>query len=245
MRQGQVRIRGGEGRLVIRQQSQRAIIDWESFSIGVDELTKFRQPGASAAILNRVRGDSASRIEGMLRANGQVYLLNPNGILIGPNGSVDVAGFVASTLETDDSRFMRGGNQRFAGSSDAAIINLGSISALDGDVVLMAGSVLNEGTIRAPRGTAALAAGNDILLSESGSERVFVRGSGGSPKTAGVTNTGEIEANIAELKAHGGNVYGMAVKNEGRVAATGVTRNGGQIFLSAGGGTAPRSAASG
>ncbi|MCB1205227.1 MAG: filamentous hemagglutinin N-terminal domain-containing protein, partial [Verrucomicrobiae bacterium] len=236
VRQGQVRIRGSEGRLVIRQQSQRAVIDWDSFSIGVDELTKFRQPGAAAAVLNRVRGDSASRIEGMLRANGQVYLLNPNGILIGPNGSVDVAGFVASTLETDDSRFMRGGNQRFAGTSDAAIINLGSISALDGDVVLMAGSVLNEGTIRAPRGTAALAAGNDILLSESGSERVFVRGSGGSPKTAGVTNTGEIEANIAELKAHGGNVYGMAVKNEGRVAATGVTRNGGQIFLSAGGG---------
>lgn len=236
VRQGQVRIQGGDGRLVIRQQSRRAVIDWESFSIGTGEITRFRQPDAAAAVLNRVRGDSASRIEGMLRANGQVYLINPNGILVGPDGTVDVAGFVASTLETDPARFMQGGNQRFAGSSDAAIVNLGSISALDGDVILMAGSVLNEGAIRAPRGTAALAAGNDILLSESGSERVFVRGSGGSQKAAGVTNTGEIEANIAELKAHGGNVYGMAVKNEGRVAATGVTRSGGQIFLSAGGG---------
>lgn len=236
VRQGQVRIDASPGHLRIHQRSQRAVIDWESFSIDRGEVTRFLQPNASAAALNLVRGASASKIEGMLRANGNVYLINPNGILIGPGGTIDVGGFVASTLDTSDDDFMRGGDLRFSGNSDAAIINLGSISALDGDVVLMAGSVLNAGTIRAPRGTAALAAGNDILLAESGEERVFVRGSGGSRKAEGVTNTGEIEANIAELKAHGGNIYGMAVKNEGRVAATGVTRSGGQIFLSAGGG---------
>lgn len=236
VRQGQVRIDASPGHLRIHQQSQRAVIDWESFSIDRGEVTRFLQPNASAAALNLVRGASASKIEGMLRANGNVYLINPNGILIGPGGTIDVGGFVASTLDTSDDDFMRGGDLRFSGNSDAAIINLGSISALDGDVVLMAGSVLNAGTIRAPRGTAALAAGNDILLAESGEERVFVRGSGGSRQAEGVTNTGEIEANIAELKAHGGNIYGMAVKNEGRVAATGVTRSGGQIFLSAGGG---------
>lgn len=236
VRQGQVRIQNLDGQLRVHQESQRAVIDWESFSIDRSEVTRFLQPNANAAALNRVRGAAASRIEGMLRANGKVYLINPNGILIGPNGTIDVGGFVGSTLDTDDGDFMRGGDLRFAGNSDAAIVNLGSISALDGDVVLMAGSVLNEGRISAPRGTAALAAGNDILLTESGEERVFVRGSGGSKKAEGVTNTGEIEANIAELKAHGGNIYGMAVKNEGRVAATGVTRSGGQIFLSAGGG---------
>lgn len=236
VRQGQVRIDDRPGQLRIHQQSQRAVIDWQSFSIGAGETTRFIQPNSSAAALNRVRGDSASQIEGMLRANGRVYLINPNGILIGPGGRIDVGGFVASTLDTSDAAFERGGSLRFSGNSDAAIINLGSISALDGDVVLMAGSVTNAGTIRAPRGTAALAAGNDILLAESGDERVFVRGSGGAAKANGVTNSGNIEANIAELKAHGGNVYGMAVKNEGRIAATGVTRQGGQIFLSAGGG---------
>lgn len=236
VRHGQVQIQGGAGQLQIRQMSQRAVIDWESFSIDQGEVTRFIQPGASSAVLNRVRGSAASQIEGMLRANGRVYLINPNGILIGPNGSVDVAGFVASTLDPGDRDFLGGGSMRFSGPSDAAVVNLGTISALDGDVVLMGASVLNAGEIRAPRGTAALAAGNDILLAESGEERVFVRGAGGSKKGEGVTNTGNIEANIAELKAHGGNVYGIAVKNEGRVAATGVTRSGGQIFLSAGGG---------
>ncbi len=236
MRQGQISIRNRPGHLQIRQTSQRAVIDWQSFSIDRGDLTQFIQPGASAAVLNRVRGDSATQIEGMLRANGRVYLINPNGILIGPNGSVDVAGFVASTLDPGDRAFLRGRSMRFTGASDAAVVNLGSISAFDGDVVLMGASAANVGSIRAPRGNAALTAGNDILLADSGEERVFVRGTGGSKKAEGVTNTGEIEANIAELKAHGGNVYGIAVKNEGRVAATGISRRGGQIFLSAGGG---------
>lgn len=241
VRQGQARITVSPGQVRIHQQSQRAVIDWQSFSIKPGETTRFVQPNSTAAALNRVRGDSASQIEGLLRANGRVYLINPNGVLVGPGGRIDVGGFVASTLDTSDAAFMRGGNLRFSGNSDAAIVNLGSISALDGDVVLMAGSVSNAGSIRAPRGNAALAAGNDILLSESGEERVFVRGSGGTAKATGVSNTGSIEANIAELKAHGGNIYGIAVKNEGRVAATGVTRRGGQIFLSAGGGGKVRS----
>lgn len=236
VRQGQVRIQSTGSQLRIHQQSQSAVIDWQSFSIDRGETTRFIQPNRAAAVLNRVRGDSASQIEGMLRANGKVYLINPNGILVGPNGTIDVGGFVASTLDPGDEAFMRGGDLRFTGGSDAAVVNLGSISAFDGDVVLMGASVLNAGSIRAPGGTAALAAGNDILIAETGEERVFVRGASGSRKAEGVTNTGSIEANVAELKAHGGNLYGMAVKNEGRVAATGVTRQGGQIFLTAKGG---------
>jgi filamentous hemagglutinin family protein len=236
VRHGEVTFERIDGQLRVLQASDRAIIDWESFSIGAGELTEFLQPGSRSAALNRVRGASASTIEGALRANGRVYLINPNGILIGPGGTVDVGGFVASTLDVSDGEFLAGGDMVFAGASEAGIVNLGSISAFDGDVVLIAKTVENAGTIRAPGGTAALAAGNDVLLAESGAERVFVRGATGGAKAAGVTNTGNIEANIAELKAHGGNIYGMAVKNEGRVAATGVTKEGGQIFLRANGG---------
>jgi filamentous hemagglutinin family protein len=236
VRHGEVTFERIDGQLRILQASDKAIIDWESFSIGAGELTEFLQPGSRSAALNRVRGASASAIEGALRANGRVYLINPNGILVGPGGTIDVGGFVASTLDVSDGEFLAGGDLNFAGASEAGIVNLGSISALDGDVILIAKTVENAGTIRAPQGTAALAAGNDVLLAESGAERVFVRGASGGAKAAGVTNTGNIEANIAELKAHGGNIYGMAVKNEGRVAATGVTKEGGQIFLRANGG---------
>lgn len=235
VRFGDVQFHRNGGNLRIVQGGSHAIIDWDRFSIAHGETTRFFQPGPNAAALNRVHGQVISRIDGTLRANGQVFLLNPNGIVVGRDGIIDVAGFTGSTLDVEDSEFLAGGDLRFRGSSQAGIVNLGQISASQGDVFLLAATVDNSGYLRAPRGTVGLAAGNDILLKESGEERVYVRGASGGKKESGVVNRGQIEANVAELKAHGGNLYGMAVKNEGRVAATGVSREGGQIFLRAGG----------
>ena len=235
VRHGAVTFERADGQLKVLQATDKAIIDWQSFSIGSGELTQFVQPGSRSAALNRVRGPDASRIDGALRANGQLYLLNPAGIIVGPGGTIDAAGFTASTLDLPDEAFLAGGDLQFRGASQAGVVNLGSITAFEGDVFLIASTVENAGTIRAPRGTAGLAAGNDVLIRQSGDERVFVRGASGSHGD-GVNNTGTIEANIAELKAHGGNVYAMAIRNEGRIAATGITKEGGQIFLRAPGG---------
>ncbi|MDF1824066.1 MAG: filamentous hemagglutinin N-terminal domain-containing protein [Verrucomicrobiales bacterium] len=240
VRHGDIQILQSGNTLKVIQQGSHGIIDWNSFSISDGEVTRFSQPGSSAATLNRVTGQDLSRIDGSLLANGRIFLLNPNGVVIGPGGRVDTAGFTASTLDLSNENFLEGGDLNFRGESAAAVVNLGEISSFEGDVFLLAESVLNEGTIRAPQGTVGLAAGNNILISESGNERVFVRGAG-AVQEDGVVNRGVVEANIAELKAHGGNVYGMAVKNEGRVAATGVTQEGGQIFLRAGGSSGIRS----
>ncbi|MEM1441047.1 MAG: filamentous hemagglutinin N-terminal domain-containing protein, partial [Verrucomicrobiota bacterium] len=236
IRHGDIVITGSGSQLQILQSTSRGIIDWNTFSISQGEVTQFLQPGSRAPTFNRVTGQSLSRIDGSLLANGRVFLLNPNGILIGRSGVVDTAGFTASTLDLSDQAFLSGGDLRFQGNSKAGVVNLGSINAFDGDVFLIAESVLNEGSISARNGTVGLAAGNDILIAESGSERVFVRGSGSATSDSGVINRGTVNANIAELKAYGGNIYGMAVQNQGRVAATAVSREGGQIFLRAGGG---------
>ncbi len=236
VRHGDVQFEHLPGYLKILQASDKAIIDWENFSIPAGELTEFFQPGSKSAALNRVHGASASQIEGALRANGQVFLINPSGILVGPGGSIDVAGFVGSTLDVSDANFLAGGDLVFQGSSQSGIVNLGRISALDGDVILIASQVDNGGTLSAPNGTVGLAAGNDVLLTESGGERLFVRAASGAQKGTGVNNTGSIEASVAELKAYNGNIYALAINNEGRVAATGISQEGGQVFLRAGGG---------
>ena len=91
------------------QTSPRAIVNWGSFSIGQGNGVTFDQPNASSAILNRVTGSTTSTIAGQLQANGQVYLVNPNGIAITPTGAVRVGGgFVASTLGISDSDFNAG-----------------------------------------------------------------------------------------------------------------------------------------
>jgi len=145
--------------LTIQQQSQRAIINWQDFSIAAGELTRFIQPDAASAVLNRVVSGNPSTILGNLAANGRVYLLNPNGILIGAGARIDTAGFLASTLEMRDDDFLRGGDLLFRGDSSAAVQNLGAINALGGDIFLIARKVENHGTLAAANGTAGMAAG--------------------------------------------------------------------------------------
>jgi filamentous hemagglutinin family protein len=66
----------------VTQTTDRAVIDWQSFNISAGESVRFDQPSAQSAVLNRVTGAQLSSLQGSLTANGQLYLVNPNGILI-------------------------------------------------------------------------------------------------------------------------------------------------------------------
>ncbi|MFN0077375.1 MAG: beta strand repeat-containing protein [Prosthecobacter sp.] len=224
------------GLTTIVQSTDRAVIDWQSFSIGAGERTNFIVPDATSATLNRVLGCDPSILNGTLTSNGHLFLLNSNGIIFGQGSTVDVGSLTASTLDLDNGAFMAGGEMVFKGSSEAAVKNAGMINASTGDVFLIGYQVSNSGTIRAPNGTVGLAAGSEVLIMPVGDERVVVRNAAGSRKKTGVSNSGVIEANVAEIKAYGGNVYALAIRNTGRIAATGVTRQGGRILLSANGG---------
>ena len=224
------------GHLMILQQSNRAVINWESFNIGPGEITEFIQPGTDAMALSRVTGGDMSAIYGQLKANGGHILVNTNGILVGPGGRVDVGGQnILSTLDIDDADFMAGGDMVFYGDTSAGVTNFGTITSAAGDVILMGNFVENNGSIGAVNGTVALAAGGEILVSSAGEATVSILRGGVGGET-GVTNTGTINAASAELKAHG-NIYALAVNNSGTIRATGVNREGGRVVLSAPGGT--------
>lgn len=215
---GQVSFDRSANTLTITQGSDKAIIHWDDFSIAKGNLTQFLQPGSHSAALNRVIGDLRSEIHGDLTANGRIFLINPNGVLIGPTGRIDVGGFLASTLDVSDADFLAGGDMLFKGDSQAKVVNLGTINAIDGDIFLIAREVENHGTLTAQRGTVGLAAGQEVLIKAEGAERVFVRPTGSGKSETGVTNTGVIEAATAELKAHG-NLYALAINNTGVVRA--------------------------
>ncbi|HEU5399104.1 MAG TPA: filamentous hemagglutinin N-terminal domain-containing protein, partial [Gammaproteobacteria bacterium] len=93
---------------VINQSSQRAAINWQQFSVGANQYVQFVQPNSSAVVLNRVIGSNPSSIFGNITANGQVFLVNPNGILFAPGATLDVAGLVASTQGISNADFMAG-----------------------------------------------------------------------------------------------------------------------------------------
>ncbi len=226
---GNAEIAEALGKLTVSQGSSKAIIEWESFSIDAGEITQFIQPGASATALNRVMGASPSLLNGILQANGNVWLINQNGVLVGPNGLVDVGGFMASTLNIDNDDFLRGGDVMLHGKSQASVQNFGTIKAASGDIFLVGRNVENHGTLGAFEGTVGLAAGDSVLIKSKGAgdERVFVSAGEGR-----ITNTGEIRGVMAELKAHG-NAYALAINNPGVVRATGTSQQGGRVFLKA------------
>ncbi|MDC0312033.1 filamentous hemagglutinin N-terminal domain-containing protein, partial [bacterium] len=220
---------GLNGHLSILQSTDKAIINWADFSIGKGEVTQFVQPGAGSAVLNRVVSGSPSAIHGALKANGKVFVINPNGILVGPSGRIDVGGLVLSTLDVSDADFLGGGDMLFKGNSSAGVKNMGRINAIGGDVFLIGKTVENTGTITASKGTVGLGAGSEVLIAanpDATGQRVFVRaGTSGNL----IDNSGSISAAAVELKAHG-NAFALAINNSGSVRATGVNRSGGRVF---------------
>ena len=156
----------------INQATDRAAINWQTFNIRPEETVNFNQPGVSSVTLNRVIGNERSVLEGALNANGNVFLLNSSGVLIAGTASVNVGGFLASSLNlTDDD--LNAGSYIFQNEGDAgkagAIINQGAITTKNGGyAVLLGGTVSNQGIITATKGAVALASGDKIRLNLNG-----------------------------------------------------------------------------
>jgi filamentous hemagglutinin family protein len=192
-----------------------AIINWQSFSIGAGEITRFVQPSVSSAVLNRVVGANGaipqSVIDGVLSSNGRVFLINPSGVVISATGRVDVAGFVASSLNLSDKDFTDG-RMRFTETPGAGkVSNAGIIDTTSGGpggrVFLVGPDVQNSGVIRSPQGDIILAAGKSVELVAENTPFV----------TVNITADSEQALNVGQLIADSGRIgmFGALVRQGG------------------------------
>jgi filamentous hemagglutinin family protein len=219
-------ISSNDTNMTIVQNEDRAIIDWQDFSIAAGEITNFIQPTIDSSVLNRVVGGDISTIYGTLSGNGSVIVVNPNGLIIGPGGIVDAGNFIASTLDVSNGEFLAGGEINFFGEVDGDIQNLGKITARNKNVFIIAREVDNDGEIIAENGEVKLVGGySELLLTEKRNlvVKTVLEGS--------VSNSGTIEAVQAELDAAGGDIYGLAVSCDGVVNATSLEERQGRIIL--------------
>lgn len=236
--------RGGQA-LGITQGSLRAIIDWNSFSIGAKDAVNIQQAlGPSSILLNRVTGGELSTIAGQLTANGRVFLINPNGVLFSQGASVNVGGLLASTLAmtTSDANFLEGKTSlafERANADTTTVRNLGDIAASGGPVVLMGAGVSNEatGTITADGQTVALASGRKITLDIGGDGLTSLHILADSMATkAAVANSGTLRADGGRVVLVGQSttVGDLVVNQSGTVRANSLGMKNGEIVLSAG-----------
>ncbi|MFN9281865.1 MAG: filamentous hemagglutinin N-terminal domain-containing protein, partial [Betaproteobacteria bacterium] len=219
-----------DGKTLTVTNSNGAIINWQQFNIGAGETTRFVQPSVSSQVLNRVLGGNPSQILGSLQSNGQVFLVNPSGIVFGKGAQVDVGALAVSTLKLSDEDF-KAGRMNFgalgAGGNPLAgtVRNEGTIrTASGGFVYLVAPQVENSGLIHSPEGQVLLAAGHKVSIVNPRTPEVSWEVS--APATNAV-NLGEIVARQIVL-------HGQNVKNAGLLqATTAVVGEDGRIVLKA------------
>ena len=156
----------------INQTSQNLSLNWQSFNVGAQETVNFVQPSASAIAVNRIYDTNGSQVMGRINANGQVYLVNPNGILFGSGSQINVGGLVASTLNLDDAS-LNSSARTFSGNGPGRILNLGTINAASGGYVALLGNqVSNQGAIVAQLGSVVLGGGSAVTLNFNGNSLV-------------------------------------------------------------------------
>lgn len=238
--------------MTVTQGSNTAIINWNGFSIGNGETVQFIQPGQSSLAINRVLGDDPSAIFGSLIANGQIMLINPNGVLFGPNSRVDVGGLIATTIDIDDEKILSG-DFTFdkPGNPAAAIVNQGTITAADGGLVaFVAPGVSNSGVIQARLGRVTMAGANkfsvdlygDGLVSIPVTEELAnaIYDAQGNPLSATVSNSGTIKADGGQVVLTARTAKSLVddtVNMSGIIEAKSVHMKDGVIVLDGGAGT--------
>jgi filamentous hemagglutinin family protein len=228
---GQSSISQTADQMTITQTTDKAIINWGGYSIDVGELVQYLQPGANAVSLNRIVGGNPSEILGQLIANGQIFLINPSGIVFGESSRVNVPGLLATTLNISDEDFLAG-NYTFSQdlqSSLSAVINKGTIIVQDnGYCVLVAPLVSNEGLIVANMGKVALGGAESFTVNFDGQNLINFAISApavGQPGTV-LIPTGQV-----------GDIIKGIVNSPALVEAGSVVEEGGMTYLGNASGT--------
>ncbi len=229
---------------LIHQLSNRMVIDWTSFNLAPNETVQFIQPSISAAALNRILGQDPSEIFGNIIANGQVYLLNPNGIVFSKTAEVNVGGLFATGLNITNDDFMSG-NLKFAaptGQDGGYIINHGVLkAATGGSINLIGSSVFNDGIIIANLGQVNMVGGSAVTVDFNGDGLMQFQINGAVLHKMVDAESGAVVTNAGTIEAHGGTVVMtasvaeqvlmQAVNNSGIIQASAIQSKNGHIYL--------------
>lgn len=165
--QGSATFSTSGSQFTINQSSASAVINWQTFNIGVGETTTFNQPSANSVAWNQINDVNPSQILGNLNANGLIVLQNANGFYVGGQAAITTHGLIMTTASTPALDLSSGGPWSFnTPPPTAKIVNYGKINVVGGGpAFLIASDIENGGTISAPGGKIGLYAGETVLVS--------------------------------------------------------------------------------
>jgi len=162
------------------------------FNVLTGESATFITQPEILNILSGVTGNNPSIIDGLLQVSGSnanLFLINPNGILLGPNSALNLQGsFTATTADqlnfaeglwdlagTSDYATLVGPPQSFGFTLEnpASVVNAGDLAVAPGEtILLLGGQALNTGRLTAPGGEIVISAvegSNLVRITQTGS----------------------------------------------------------------------------
>ncbi|MFH1442222.1 MAG: filamentous hemagglutinin N-terminal domain-containing protein, partial [Candidatus Omnitrophota bacterium] len=225
-----------------------SIVNWDTYNISPDGTLNYIQPSSSSVFLNRVIGGDPSVIAGALNSNGNVFVVNSNGVFFTSTARVDVNGLVVSTLDITNEDFLNGNYKFFNNGGNGYILNQGNIIVKNGGyVALLSQAVENQGLIQADLGSVALASGDKMTLALDDLNQISVVideavkapviGPDGKITDA-IKNSGSILANGGKVILTAevlNNVFDYAINNTGIIQANTLVSKNGEIELTASG----------
>jgi filamentous hemagglutinin family protein len=229
----------GKTTVKIQQTADKAILNWETFNVGRNTTVDFKQQ-SNWAVLNRINDPSTrpSQIQGQIKGDGTVMLINRNGIVFSGTSQVNVRNLVAAAATITDEQFSQrglyvdatGSQPTFADAAGKVLVERGALiethkaaSSTDagGYTLLLGTEVENAGSIVTAKGQTTLAAGDSFYIRRgvgtSGNQRSTTRGNevatalktGSSAGT--VINNGMIQASTGDITLTGHQVQQNAV----------------------------------
>ncbi|SCW90991.1 filamentous hemagglutinin family protein [Pseudomonas sp. NFACC05-1] len=245
---------GGKTTVKIEQTADKAILNWETFNVGRNTTVDFQQQ-SDWAVLNRVNDPQArpSQIQGQIKGNGTVMLVNRNGIIFSGSSQVNVRNLAAVAANISDEQFSKRGlyvdstgtQPTFTDAAGKVEVQQGALiethraatSTAGGGYALLLGSeVENAGSIITAKGQTTLAAGDSFYIRRgqgtSGNLRSTTRGNevatslkpGSSAGT--VINSGLIQASTGDIT-----FTGHRIEQNGVAVATSSVDTRGTVHL--------------
>lgn len=196
-----------QGSLTTIHAADNTIINYGRFDIRAGETVRFIQPDAFSRVLNRITSPEPTRIDGSLIANGQVYLVNPAGMVFGPGSVIDVGGIFAAAAHMSDQDFLRGVDRFTVAGGE--VVNYGSINA--SFAALVGRYVANYGSIDAMDGFVTMAAGDEVYIGKLGGV-LYARVQAPVPQEDGranITNAGDVRATRVNMAS--GDLLALAI----------------------------------
>ncbi len=226
----------------VRTGSNATIINYQRLDVAAGQTLQFLQPTAQSRVLNRIDSASPTRIDGALLSNGQVYLVNPAGVMFGNGAVVNVGGLYAAAGHMSDSDFLAGNNLftgnvgtvRNDGMLMASQIHRVGLNVENFGIIVAGGTGAGGDGTQNGGGIVTMTAGKDVYIGESSSPtgethvvvKVSTDGTAGKNST-GVNNAGKVDTHAGSLHMGAGDVYAAGIYNSGSLKGREITVNSG------------------